>query len=95
LPMAILEAWAAGVPAIVSAECNLDIGFEHGAAFRTGFTADTIYPSLKAAHALSAEDWSLASDSAKALVAAEFSERSVRDGLVSLYNEAAEWKARR
>lgn len=95
LPMAILEAWSAGVPAIMSPECNLDIGFARGAAFRTGFTADTIYPSLVASHALSAEEWRQTSENAKALVAAEFSEQSVRDGLLSLYNEAAEWKAKR
>ncbi|UVC10929.1 glycosyltransferase [Rhizobium sp. TH2] len=94
LPMAILEAWAAGKPAIMSPECNLDIGFERGAAFRTGYTADTIYPSLVAAHNLSGEDWARASENAKALVAAEFSEQSVRDGLLSLYNEAVEWKVR-
>jgi glycosyltransferase involved in cell wall biosynthesis len=94
LPMAILEAWAAGKPAIMSPECNLDIGFERGAAFRTGYAADTIYPSLLAAHNLSGEDWTRASDHAKALVAANFSEQSVRDGLLSLYNEAVEWKAR-
>ena len=95
LPMAILEAWAARVPAIMSPECNLDIGFERGAAFRTGFAADTIYPSLKAAHALSRDEWAAASENARALVAAEFSEASVRDGLVSLYNEALAWKAKR
>lgn len=92
LPMAILEAWAAGVPAIMSPECNLDIGFERGAAFRTGFTAETIYPSLKAAHALSAEAWSDASARAKTLVAEKYSEESVRNGLLTLYDQAAKGK---
>jgi glycosyltransferase involved in cell wall biosynthesis len=95
LPMAILEAWAAGVPAIMSPECNLDIGFERGAAFRTGFTTDTIYPSLKAAHALSENAWRDASDKAKALVAEKYSEESVRAGLLSLYAKAEEWRSRR
>jgi len=95
LPMAILEAWAAGVPAIMSPECNLAIGFERGAAFRTGFTADTIYPSLKAAHALGDVDWRDASEKAKALVAEKYSEASVRDGLVSLYNQAEAWRQTR
>jgi len=95
LPMAILEAWAAGKPAIMSPECNLDIGFDRGAAFRTGYTAETIYSSLVSAHNLSEEDWARAAENARALVAAEFSENSVRDGLLSLYNEAVEWKAGR
>ena len=95
LPMAILEAWAAGVPAIMSPECNLDIGFERGAALRTGFTADTIHPSLKEAHALGGDAWSNASQRAKALVAERYSEESVRTGLVSLYDQAAQWRLRR
>jgi poly(glycerol-phosphate) alpha-glucosyltransferase len=93
--MAILEAWAAGVPVIMSPECNLDIGFQRGAAFRTGFTADTIYPSLKAAHALSNDTWQDASGKAKALVAEKYSEESVRAGLTSLYAKAEEWRSGR
>jgi glycosyltransferase involved in cell wall biosynthesis len=95
LPMAILEAWAAGVPAIMSPECNLDIGFERGAAFRTGFTAETIYPSLKAARELSEDAWRYASDKAKLLVAEKYSEESVRAGLLSLYATAEEWRSGR
>jgi glycosyltransferase involved in cell wall biosynthesis len=95
LPMAILEAWAAGVPAIMSPECNLDIGFERGAAFRTGFTAETIHPSLKAAHELSSDAWRAASENAKALVAERYSEASVRAGLLSLYAKAEEWRSGR
>ena len=95
LPMAILEAWAAGVPAIMSPECNLDIGFERGAAFRTGFTAETIYPSLTAAHELSDDAWRDASEKAKTLVAEKYSEESVRAGLLSLYAKAEEWRSRR
>ena len=95
LPMAILEAWSAGVPAIMSPECNLDIGFERGAAFRTGFTAETIYPSLKSAHALSREAWAEVSQRARALVAEKYSEDSVRAGLLSLYSQAEAWRSRR
>ena len=95
LPMAVLEAWAAGVPAILTPECNLATGFEHGAAFRTGFTPETIYPALQAAHALPAEEWQAASLRAKALVAEEFSEESVRSGLLGLYQAASAWKAQR
>lgn len=95
LPMAILEAWSAGVPAIMSSECNLDIGFERGSAFRTGFTAETIRPSLQAAHRLDRDAWRQASERAKALVAERYSEESVRDGLVSLYAQAEKWRSRR
>jgi glycosyltransferase involved in cell wall biosynthesis len=95
LPMAVLEAWAAGVPAILTPECNLAIGFERGAAFRTGFTPETIYPALKAADALPDPDWHETSARSRALVAEEFSEESVRNGLIELYEAAVAWKARR
>mgnify|MGYP000300039075 CR=1 FL=1 len=95
LPMAVLEAWAAGVPAILTPECNLAIGFERGAAFPTGFTPETIYPALRAAHALPADQWRQASERSQALVAEEFSEESVRNGLLGLYEAAASWKAGR
>lgn len=95
LPMAILEAWAAGVPAIMSPECNLDIGFERGAAFRTGFTQAAIHASLVAAHSLNDEAWRDASQKARALVAERYSEESVRAGLVSLYASAGEWRSGR
>jgi len=94
LPMAVLEAWAAGVPAILTPECNLAIGFERGAAFATGFTPDTILPALKAADALSPADWQTASNRARTLVAEEFSVDSVRNGLIDLYQAASEWKAK-
>jgi glycosyltransferase involved in cell wall biosynthesis len=95
LPMAVLEAWAAGVPAILTPECNLAIGFERGAAFHTGFTPETIYPALKAAHALGEDEWQASSTRARALVAEEFSEQSVRAGLLDLYQAATEWKSGR
>ncbi|MBB1247572.1 glycosyltransferase [Rhizobium sp. G21] len=92
LPMAVLEAWAAGVPCILTPECNLAIGFERGAAYRTGFTPETIYPALQAAHALPDTDWDAASERSKALAAEEFSEESVRNGLLDLYQAAIDWK---
>jgi poly(glycerol-phosphate) alpha-glucosyltransferase len=34
LPMAVLEAWSYGLPVIMTPQCNLPEGFEHGAAVR-------------------------------------------------------------
>ena len=93
--MAVLEAWAAGVPSIMSADCNLDIGFERGAAFRTGFKADEIYESLLAAKLTTEQQWSDASANAIQLMADEFSADSIRNGMLSLYESASEWHSRR
>ncbi|MEI9915000.1 MAG: glycosyltransferase [Methylovirgula sp.] len=57
LPMAILEAWAAATPALMSASCNLPEGFSAGAAFDTGITADCIAVALRQALALPEPDW--------------------------------------
>ncbi|MCO8017965.1 glycosyltransferase [Brevundimonas diminuta] len=46
LPMAVLEAWAAGQPVIMTAECNLSEGFSSGAAIRIGHSSDEIIPGL-------------------------------------------------
>ncbi len=94
LPMAVLEAWAAGIPAILSPECNLPIGFERGAAFETGFTPEAICLSLTRAAALSDEDWQLASVKAVRLARDEFSTQRVRAALLQLYDAAITWKAK-
>lgn len=57
LPMAILQAWAAGAPTIMSAECNLPEGFAKGAALECGYTAETIRPVLETALALDRDEW--------------------------------------
>ncbi|MFM2278507.1 MAG: hypothetical protein RLZZ444_738 [Pseudomonadota bacterium] len=94
LPMAVLEAWAAGKPAILSPECNLPIGFERNAAIRCGFTPETIRPALKAAHALSADARGQMAGAARQLVADHYSEQSVREGLLALYDDSCRWKER-
>ncbi len=93
LPMAVLEAWAAGIPSIMSPECNLPIGFERGAAFPTGYTEASILASLKKAALLSEQDRAEASAQARELVQSEFSADRVRAALLDLYQTAIAWKA--
>jgi len=57
LPMAVLEGWAAGVPAVLTGECNLPEGLAAGAAFDCGYEAETIGPALEAALRIGADDW--------------------------------------
>lgn len=47
LPMAVLEAWSYGLPALISEQCNLPIGFENGAAFRVSTTVDELHEQLQ------------------------------------------------
>lgn len=95
LPMAVLEAWAAGKPAILSPECNLPIGYQEGAAFETGFTVETIHASLVRTAGMSDEAIAVAGRKAAALAAREFSADRVRSALVDLYRAAILWKAKR
>jgi poly(glycerol-phosphate) alpha-glucosyltransferase len=46
LPMAVLEAWAYGLPVVMTAECNLPEGFDAGAALRLGPKPESITPAL-------------------------------------------------
>ncbi|MDZ4307491.1 glycosyltransferase [Allopontixanthobacter sp.] len=73
LPMAVLEAWAAGTPALMSQECNLPAGFTSGAAIDCGLTAKTIATALDRALELPDSDWQTMSDAALELAGHMFS----------------------
>jgi len=73
LPMAILEAWGAGTPTLMSRFCNLDIGFERQAALDTGIDVATISAALGRAFGLDLPAWHLMSTAAVALVEQSFS----------------------
>ena len=45
--MAVLEAWAHGVPVLMTPECHLDVGFEQGAAMRIAPSVDSIAVGLE------------------------------------------------
>ncbi|HEY0146351.1 MAG TPA: glycosyltransferase, partial [Methylovirgula sp.] len=89
LPMAILEAWAAATPALMSASCNLPEGFSAGAAFDTGITADCIAVALRQALALPEPDWQRMSAAAQSLARTRFSAKSVAAQWVEIYRGLA------
>jgi poly(glycerol-phosphate) alpha-glucosyltransferase len=53
LPMAVLEAWAYGLPVIMTRECNIPDGFEAGAALDVRADVESITEGLKSFVALS------------------------------------------
>lgn len=73
LPMTVLEAWSAGIPALLTQACNLDVGFEAGAAMETGEEAAEIAQAIGAVQDWSEAQLSRAGAAAKALVARDFS----------------------
>jgi glycosyltransferase involved in cell wall biosynthesis len=77
LPVAVLEAWAAGTPVVMSAECNLPSGFEQGAALDSGFTPATIAAALHRALTLSEAEWLAMAGAAQALAAGPFSAAAI------------------
>jgi glycosyltransferase involved in cell wall biosynthesis len=77
LPMAILEAWAAGAPTIMTDECNLPEGFEHGAAMRCGTAPDDIARAIESGLALDEAEWLAMARVGQALVAGPFSAESI------------------
>lgn len=85
LPIGVLEAWAAGVPTLISAECRLPQGFEGGAAIDCGTSPQTILAALRQALGLTAADQQRMSRAAQHLAKTDFSENRVVSGLLTLY----------
>lgn len=77
LPMAVLEAWAEGIPALISANCNLPEGLASGAAFECGTSVDSITAALIDGFTLSDEAWKGMSNAAKSLALGPFSRDAV------------------
>ena len=77
LPMAVLEAWAEGIPALKSSNCNLPEGFASGAAIDCGTSVDNITAALVDGFTLSDEAWTRMSSAAKSLALGPFSRDAV------------------
>jgi len=88
LPMAILESWANGVPAIMTAECNLDAGLAAGAAFDCGYEPSAIGCALEQALTLDDRQWARMSQAALRLAGGPFSTRAVARQWAGVYAAA-------
>lgn len=85
LPMSVVEGWSAGLPAILTPECNLPRGFTAGAALET--TPDPAHLAMVLERAIAMPDSQLAAMRAagRQLVREDFSSRAVADKLTALY----------
>ncbi len=85
LPVAILEAWAAGIPTIQTAECNLPEGPENGAALLCRSSAKDIARALDQAMKMEEGQWLARSRAAQALAGGTFSSAAVTGQWCEIY----------
>lgn len=85
LPMAILEAWAAGAPTLMTPECNLPEGFATGAAIECGYVATDIAVALGEALAMSDVTWAARSRASSELATGTFSHERISRNWAELY----------
>lgn len=97
LPMAVLEAWAAGMPTLMTAECNLPDGYDAGAALDCGFTPDAIAACLTKAIAMPHQQWQAMALAAHGLASTGFSPDAITrrwaDAYTALIDQNAEKRA--
>jgi glycosyltransferase involved in cell wall biosynthesis len=87
MPMAILEAWQAGLVVIMTAQCNLPIGFSQGAALETGLSEELIAESLLRAARMPEQDRRTMAEAGKMVVGKFYSRDVVTRAIRKLYSE--------
>ena len=88
LPMAVLDGWAAGVPALISEECNLPEGPAAGAALLCAEDPAGIARTIEAALALDDAQWLDMARAAQALAVGRFSAAAVAQQWAAAYASA-------
>jgi glycosyltransferase involved in cell wall biosynthesis len=89
LPMAILEAWAAATPALLTAECHLPEGLAAGAALDCGTTPAAIARCLSQAFGMGPTEWERMAGAALALARGPFSASDVSRRWAEVYRGLA------
>jgi glycosyltransferase involved in cell wall biosynthesis len=92
LPMAVLEAWTHGLPAFITAECNLPEGFEQGAAVEVSTDPRALADVL--ARRLMGGDLRAIGENGRRLVAERFSWSTIVGELLQVYRWLARGHAR-
>ncbi|MFB9950271.1 glycosyltransferase [Rhizobium puerariae] len=85
LPMAVLEAWAAGLPVLMTAACNLPEGFAAGAAIEVDLEPESLSRSLQDAFARAPAERDAMGEAGRTLVHAKFSRESVVPAVLNIY----------
>ncbi|MCR9194860.1 MAG: glycosyltransferase [Hyphomonas sp.] len=85
LPMAVLEAWSWGTPALITRACNLPEGFETGAAAEVATEPYALARGILDFIERSADERRTMSRAARSLVDTRFHAREVAHGLERLY----------
>lgn len=85
MPVVVLEGWAAGTPAILTASCNLPEGFAANAALECGHSPEGIARALETALALDDQSWLEMALAAQGLARGRFSATSVAARWVAAY----------
>lgn len=88
LPMAVLDAWSAGLPTIMTKACHLPEGFAANAAIECGIAPREIAQALVRAFALSDNEWQAMSAAALGLAGGLFSSETVARRWESVYSAA-------
>jgi glycosyltransferase involved in cell wall biosynthesis len=88
LPMSILEGWSAGLPAIITEECNLSVGFTAGAALCIAPSTESIYAGLVTATSMTAAQHGALSKAAIRLIANDFSSATFARRMIAVYAKA-------
>ncbi len=86
LPVSVLEAWAHGVPALITDHCNLTEGFVAAAAIRIEPAADSILNGLKQLAALSDEELQRMGSNGRKLVEEKFAWPEIAANMKRVYD---------
>ena len=86
LPMAVLSAWASGLPVIMTPECNLPEGFAEGAAIRVNARQESIADGLDFLNMMSDQDLLAMGAKGRRLVEHKFTWTKVAADVKAVYD---------
>lgn len=90
LPMAVLEAWAAGRPTLMTRDCNLPQGFAAGAALECGHSPQELARAIEQALALGEPEWEAMAAAARGLAEGPFAAQTIAAQWAKAYASAIE-----